>query len=60
VDPHIAPLILRSMVDLRITLGWILMEPVPRCEQFVFYGLGQTKLWVERAHVHSMTNGWRP
>ena len=45
--PHVAPLVLRSMVDLRITLGWILIDPAPRCEQFVLCGLGQTKLWVE-------------
>ena len=35
------------MFDLRITLGWILMEPMSRCEQFVLYGLGQTKPWID-------------
>jgi hypothetical protein len=35
------------MFDLRITLGLILMEPMSRCEQFVLYGLGQTKPWIE-------------
>ena len=58
--PHIAPLVLRSMVDLRITLGWILIEPVPRCEQFVLYGLGQTKLWVEHLKSRLVERGEDP
>lgn len=43
----IAPLFLRSMVDLHITFSWILMKPVPRSEQFIRYGLGQVKLAME-------------
>lgn len=58
--PHIAPLVLRSMVDLRITLGWILIEPVPRCEQFVLYGLGQTKLWIEHLKSRVAERGEDP
>jgi hypothetical protein len=58
--PHIAPLVLRSMVDLRITLGWILNEPAPRSEQFVLYGLGQTKLWVEHLKRRLVQRGENP
>jgi hypothetical protein len=58
--PHIAPLVLRSMVDLRITLGWILIESRPRCEQFVLHGLGQTKLWVEHLKTRLTERGEDP
>jgi hypothetical protein len=58
--PHVAPLVLRSMVDLRITLGWILLDPKPRCEQFVLYGLGQTKLFVEHLKSQVAARGEDP
>ncbi len=58
--PHIAPLVLRSMVDLRITLGWILIEPALRSEQFVLYGLGQTKLWIEHLKTRLTERGEDP
>ena len=48
------------MVDLRITLGWILIESTPRCEQFVLYGLGQTKLWVEHLKTRLTERGEDP
>jgi hypothetical protein len=44
---HIAPLVLRSMVDAYITLGWILKEPEERSTKYILYGLGQEKLFVE-------------
>ena len=46
-NPHLAPVILRTMVDTHITLAWILLDPLPRSRQFVLYGLGQNKLYVE-------------
>jgi hypothetical protein len=44
---HIAPIVLRSMVDGYITLGWILKEPEERSKKYILYGLGQEKLFVE-------------
>jgi hypothetical protein len=50
--PDIAPLVLRSMVDLHVTLSWIFLAPAARSEQFIRYGLGQVKLSME--HLKSM------
>ncbi len=44
---HIAPIILRSMIDNYITLAWILKEPVDRAQKFISFGLGQEKLQIE-------------
>lgn len=44
---HIAPIILRAMTDAYITLAWILAAPDTRADQFIKYGLGQRKLWLE-------------
>jgi len=41
---HIAPLILRSMIDLLITFRWILLEPRQRAQEYINYGLGTEKL----------------
>lgn len=46
---HIAPLVLRTMVDCLISLRWILKEPGNRSREFIGYGLGQAKLLV--AHL---------
>jgi uncharacterized protein DUF5677 len=46
-NPHIGPLVLRSMVDVYISLSWILMAPEERSQQFIAYGLGQIKLQIE-------------
>lgn len=47
-NPHIAPLILRSMTDAHITLAWILSEDFEkRAKQYILYGLGQEKKLVE-------------
>lgn len=43
---HVAPLILRSMIDCLISLRWILKDPTPRSQEFIQYGLGQAKLGV--------------
>src|SRR5208283_953814 len=48
---HIAPLLLRVMVDNYITLAWILQDLTTRSKQFVLYGLGQAKLNVEHLKV---------
>ncbi|HHT9116191.1 MAG TPA: DUF5677 domain-containing protein [Candidatus Wunengus californicus] len=44
---HIAPIILRAMADVYISLVWILKDPVDRSRNFVLYGLGQAKLQLE-------------
>lgn len=44
---HVAPLFLRCMVEAYITLAWILAEPKSRSKQYIEYGLGQEKLYIE-------------
>lgn len=46
--PHVAPIILRSMADVFITLAWILDDLNARAKKFVEDGLGAVKL--ENAH----------
>lgn len=44
---HIAPIILRAMADVYISLAWVLKDPIERARKFVLYGLGQEKLRLE-------------
>src|SRR5438270_180381 len=44
---HVAPLILRCMIDAYITLAWILDKPTERGAKYIDYGLGQEKLFIE-------------
>jgi len=44
---HIAPLFLRAMADVHITIVWILREPKTRSRKYICYGLGQQKLQLE-------------
>lgn len=44
---HIAPLILRCMTDAHITLAWIVDSPEDRSKEYIRYGLGQEKLFIE-------------
>lgn len=46
-NPHLAHMILRSMVENCITLAWILKEPEVRAKAFVDFGLGQANLVLE-------------
>ena len=46
-NAHVAPLFLRCMVDAHITLAWILDEPAERSKKYIYYGLGQEKLFIE-------------
>ena len=46
-NSHSAPLFLRAMADVHITLSWILLEPEARTRQYIDYGLGQAKLDLE-------------
>lgn len=44
---HIAPIILRCMTDTHITLAWILGAPQERSKEYIRFGLGQEKLYLE-------------
>lgn len=44
---HVAPIILRAMADVFISLAWVLKDPLERSRKFVLYGLGQAKLQLE-------------
>lgn len=59
-NPHLAPLILRSMTDTYISLGWILCDPVDRAQKFILYGLGQEKLEIEHLKARAEAEGWKP
>lgn len=50
-DGHIAPLILRSMVECLVTFRWILLDPVARTGEYIAYGLGQAKLQLSKMQV---------
>lgn len=47
----VAPIILRAMADVYITLAWVLRDPIGRSKQFIHYGLGQEKLQLEHRHA---------
>lgn len=59
-NPHLAPLILRSMTDTYISLGWILRDPVDRAQKFILYGLGQEKLEIEHLKARAEAEGRKP
>jgi hypothetical protein len=44
---HSAPLFLRAMTDVHITLSWILLDATTRARQYIDYGLGQAVLALE-------------
>jgi hypothetical protein len=50
-DVHVGPILLRVMIDNHITLAWTLKDLAVRSKQFVQYGLGQAKLYVEHLKV---------
>lgn len=43
-DGHLAPLVLRSMIDCHISFEWILQNPKSRAQEYIGYALGQVKL----------------
>lgn len=59
-NQHIAPLILRSMVDNYINLAWILGDVLERSRKFILYGLGQEKLQLEHLKVQIEKEGDNP
>lgn len=44
---HIAPIIMRSLVDNYINFAWIMQDPLERSRKFIYFGLGQAKLQLE-------------
>jgi hypothetical protein len=44
--PHTAPIVLRAIADVFISLAWILKDPEPRARRFVEDGLGAIKLQI--------------
>lgn len=46
-NEHIAPIVLRSMAEVHITLVWIVHDRAIRAAKFIDYGLGQKKLELE-------------
>jgi hypothetical protein len=51
-NPHIAPIILRSMTDAHITIAWILADNFEeRAREYILYGLGQEKKLVEHYKI---------
>ena len=46
-NTHVAPVILRTMVDTLITVAWIVADPVDRARKFILHGLGEEKLAIK-------------
>lgn len=44
---HVAPIILRAMADVYISIAWIFKDPIDRSQKYIQYGLGQAKLELE-------------
>jgi uncharacterized protein DUF5677 len=57
---HVAPVLLRTMVDVLINLKWILEDQVDRSRKFILYGLGQAKLQVEHRKIQLESEGHDP
>jgi hypothetical protein len=55
--PEIAPILLRCMVEVYITLAWILIEPEERSKKFIEYGLGQEKLIIKHRNDEAADQG---
>lgn len=44
---HSAPLFLRAMTDLHISLAWIMLDIEERSKKYILHGLGEEKLLIE-------------
>ena len=47
LNGHSAPLFLRAMTDLHITLAWIMLDLEERSKKYILHGLGDEKILVE-------------
>src|ERR1700756_1419122 len=54
-NDSVAPLVLRAMADLHITVAWIIKDPVDRSRKFIHFGLGQAKLQLEHRKAEMAT-----
>jgi hypothetical protein len=54
---HSAPLFLRAMTDVHITLAWILLDARARAQQYIDHGLGQAVLALEHREKELETAG---
>jgi Family of unknown function (DUF5677) len=52
---HVAPLFLRTMADVYISMAWVLRYPDDRAKKFILYGLGQAKLELEHRRADLAT-----
>ncbi len=59
-NEHIAPVLLRTMVDGYITLAWIFDDPVERSRRFLLFGLGQEKKSLEHRKEQLQRDGIDP
>lgn len=57
---HVGPILLRTMVDLHITMAWVLKDPAERSRKFILYGLGQNKLNMEHRRTELKADGLNP
>ncbi len=59
-NDQVAPLVLRAMADVYITLAWITKNPVDRSRMFIHFGLGQAKLQLEHRTAELATRDPEP
>jgi hypothetical protein len=59
-NDSVAPLVLRAMADLYITVAWIMKNPVDRSRKFIHFGLGQAKLQLEHRKAELATRDPEP
>ncbi len=59
-NAHVAPLLLRPMVEGLITIAWILEDASDRARRFVLHGLGQDKLLLEHEKSRLVERGIDP
>jgi hypothetical protein len=59
-NDSVAPLVLRAMADVYITVAWIMKNPVDRSRMFIHFGLGQAKLQLEHRKAELSTRDPEP
>ena len=59
-NAHIAPIFLRCMAAVYISLNWILQDPLLRSKKYILYGLGQAKLQIEHRKAEAEQSGKDP
>ncbi len=57
---HVAPMILRTMVENYIMLAYIFKSPLDRSRMFILHGLGQAKLIMEHRKAQLAADGKDP